>query len=41
MRANDQITHRFSPTTEPTPRDPQDPACCDDDGCCGDSDPCC
>jgi hypothetical protein len=41
MRANDPITHRFSPTAEPAPCGPQDPACCDDDGCCGDSDPCC
>jgi hypothetical protein len=44
MHAKDNI-HRFSPATEPTPCDPQDPACCDEDGCCGstisDSGACC
>lgn len=41
MHANDHITHRFSPGAEPTPCDPQDPACCEDDSCCGDNNPCC
>ncbi len=35
MRANDDITHRL------TPCDPQDPDCCEDDGCCGSADDCC
>lgn len=44
MRANDDLTHRFSPAAEPSPCDPQDSACCEDDACCGttgDSGACC
>ncbi|HEX8673146.1 MAG TPA: hypothetical protein VF710_14725 [Longimicrobium sp.] len=34
MRTNNDLTHRISPTAAPTPCDPQDSSCCDED-CCG------